>query len=75
MNPNDRIPVLVDRARDGFTVRVGSHSPQHDDKVNKFAFDPERQLNDYSETLQCGLYVTPPLFFTKKFSAFSSTEG
>jgi glutathione S-transferase len=56
MNPNGRIPVLVDRARSGFTVfetaAILLYLEQHYDKELAFSFDPVKQPNEYSEMLQ-----------------------
>ncbi|KAF8221041.1 glutathione S-transferase [Tricholoma matsutake] len=56
INPNGRIPVLVDRARGGFTVfetaAILLYLEQHYDKKLAFSFDPVKQSNDYSEMLQ-----------------------
>jgi glutathione S-transferase len=56
MNPNGRIPVIIDRARDNFTVfetaAILLYLEQHYDKERRFSFDPIEQPNDYSEMLQ-----------------------
>ena len=64
MNPNGRIPLLVDRSRGNFNVFESSaillYLAQHYDKDYKFWFDAE-DSNDYSEMLQW-------LFFAVRFS-------
>ena len=56
LNPNGRIPVIVDRRRDNFvvfeTAAILIYLQQFYDKENKFGFDKEKEANDYSETLQ-----------------------
>jgi glutathione S-transferase len=65
MNPNGRIPVLVDRSRGEFNVFESSaillYLAQHYDKNHIFWFDAENDPNNYSEMLQW-------LFFAVRFS-------
>ncbi|KAI1794868.1 glutathione S-transferase C-terminal-like protein [Ganoderma leucocontextum] len=56
MNPNGRIPVLVDSNRDNFTVfetaAIMLYLEQHYDTQLKFSFDAQTRPNEYSEMLQ-----------------------
>jgi glutathione S-transferase len=61
LNPNGRIPVLVDRAREDFvvfeTAAILLYLEQHYDPEKKLGFDPVSQPNDYSEMLQWMLWA------------------
>lgn len=56
LNPNGRIPTIVDRSRNDFPVFETSailmYLQQHYDKDYIFSFDPAKQPDDYSEMLQ-----------------------
>ena len=66
MNPNGRIPVLVDRNRDGFTVfetaAILLYLEQHYDTTRKFCFDQQTQADDYSQMLQWIFFTVSRVF-------------
>ena len=56
INPNGRVPTIVDRSRNDFPIFKTSaillYLQQHYDKENKFAFDREEDPNSFSDMLQ-----------------------
>ena len=66
MNPNGRIPVLVDTNRENFTVfetaAILLYLEQHYDAQLTFSFDPQTRPNEYSEMLQWIFFTVRPLF-------------
>ena len=65
MNPNGRIPVLVDSNRENFTVfetaAILLYLEQHYDTQLKFSFDPQTRPNEYSEMLQWIFLTVRPI--------------
>ena len=69
MNPNGRIPVLVDNNHNNFTVfetaAILLYLEQHYDTQLKFSFDPQTRPDEYSEMLQWIFFTAcnplPPL--------------
>ena len=61
LNPNGRIPTIVDHARGDFpvfeTAAILLYLQQHYDKENKFGFDMNAVPDDYSEMLQWIFFV------------------
>lgn len=86
LNPNGRIPTIVDRSRSNFNVfesaAINLYLWQHYDKDNKFGFDPKTEPDDYSEMLQWIFFAVSALFRVeaaiseRRFLVFpSSTEA
>ncbi|KAG8988125.1 glutathione S- transferase, nitrogen catabolite repression regulator [Tulasnella sp. JGI-2019a] len=61
INPNGRIPAIVDDIRDGFkvfeTAAITLYLTQHYDPEFKFSFDPVKDANNYSEALQWIFFI------------------
>ncbi|KAI0672248.1 glutathione S-transferase C-terminal-like protein [Trametes maxima] len=61
LNPNGRIPVLVDHNRNDFvvfeTAAILFYLQQHYDKENRFGFDKDTDPDNYSELLQWIFFV------------------
>jgi glutathione S-transferase len=61
LNPNGRIPTLVDRARDNFavfeTAAILLYLQEHYDKDNKFGWDSKENPEEFSQTLQWLFFV------------------
>jgi glutathione S-transferase len=61
LNPNGRIPTLVDRSRDNFAVfesaAIMLYLEEHYDKEHKFIFDHKTQPKEFSELLQWIFFV------------------
>ena len=71
INPNGRIPAIVDRSRggpDGFSVFESAaillYLAQHYDKEHRFWFKPDEQPDDYSEMLQWIFFAVSTLPYT-----------
>ena len=66
MNPNGRIPVLVDRNRKDFTVfetaAILLYLAQHYDTTRKFTFDPTNEPDEHSVMLQWMFFAVSKIF-------------
>jgi glutathione S-transferase len=60
MNPNGRIPVLVDHTRDDFAIfesaAIMLYLEQYYDKENILSFDPATNPKEYSSMIQWALF-------------------
>ena len=86
LNPNGRIPVVVDPNRGGFavfeTAAILLYLAQHYDTLRKFAFDPQARADAHSEMLQWMFFVVrlrsipcPPLCSRLRFLATDAVES
>ncbi|KAG8988120.1 glutathione S- transferase, nitrogen catabolite repression regulator [Tulasnella sp. JGI-2019a] len=61
INPNGRIPAIVDETRDNFkvfeTAAITLYLTQHYDPEFKFSFDASKDANNYSEALQWIFFI------------------
>ena len=68
LNPNGRIPVVVDPNRGNFavfeTAAILLYLAQHYDTLRKFAFDPQARADAHSEMLQWMFFVVRLLLST-----------
>ena len=72
MNPNGRIPVLVDHSHDDFAIFESAaillYLEQHYDRKKRFSFDAQKHLKEYSSMLQW-------MFFSVRFYASNSVAS
>jgi len=72
LNPNGRIPTIIDKTRNNFavfeTAAISLYLAQHYDKDHVFWFDPEKEPENYSEMLQWIFFAVSFLLGTKMHS-------
>ena len=77
LNPNGRIPVVVDPNRGNFavfeTAAILLYLAQHYDTLRKFAFDPQARADAHSEMLQWMFFVVRLRLSASSPSLFSSS--
>lgn len=66
MNPNGRIPVLIDHSRNNFTIFESAaillYLEQHYDKQKKLSFDQNTDADEYNRMLQWIFFAVRPWF-------------
>lgn len=80
LNPNGRIPTIIDNSRGKFPVFETSaillYLAQHYDKEFKYWFNPQTQPNEYSDMLQWTFWAVRDILHPSNIALilFSSTE-
>lgn len=79
LNPNGRVPTLVDRSRNNFIVFESAaillYLQKHYDRENKFGFNPDLQPEEHSALLQWIFFTVSSLNQLREYPNANRTSA